>query len=274
MQKIINYNLAVSKIEELIINTNVMLPNDIVSELEKYKSNEFIKIILENNKIASKEKLPLCQDTGISFFLVEKGNIILDNNKSIDELINNALINAYSTNLLRPSIVEDPFLNNNTKFNTPAFINYELNKSENLIISYLAKGAGSENLTKLVMLNPNTNLDKITNIVIEHIKNNIINACPPVIVAISIGGTSDFALLDSKKSLFKKIGERNLNSKYSSLEIKLKDLINKLNIGVMGFKSGPTVLDVFINTLPRHIASMPLAISILCHSARRNTLIL
>jgi len=274
MQKIINYNKAVSKIEELIINTNIKLPQDIVLELEKFKSNKLIKIILENNKIASEKKIPLCQDTGISFFLIQKGNIVLDNNKTIDELINNALKNAYSINLLRPSIVEDPFLNNNTNFNTPAFIHYELNNSNDLIINYLAKGGGSENLSKLFMLNPNTSFEEIKKLILDHVKENIINACPPVIISISIGGTSDSVMLESKKQLFRKVGERNINPIYANYELEFKKSINNLNIGVMGFKSGITAIDVFINVKPKHIATLPVGISVLCHSARRNTLII
>ncbi len=274
MSKIIDYSILTNKLEELIINTSTSLPKDILSELEKHKSNSLINIILENNTIANKKTLPLCQDTGISTFFIEYGNVTISSNKTIYEAINNAVKNAYSINLLRPSIVDDPLTGRNTNNNTPAFIHIDLVNNNDLIIHYLAKGGGSENLSALFMCSP-TDSDKIIKSkIIKHIKENIINACPPVIVGIGIGGTADWALKNSKKVLLNKINTRNLDPYYSKLETDLKKEINNLNIGPFGFGSGPTALDVFIKKEARHIATMPIAISIFCHSARRGTLVL
>lgn len=124
------------------------------------------------------------------------------------------------------------------------------------------------------MCSPTDSFNEIKAKILKHIKENIINACPPVIIGIGIGGTADTALLNSKKILLNKINDRNLNPYYRDLEINLKTEINNLNIGPFGMSGYPTVLDVFIKQEARHIATMPVAISVLCHSARRGTLFL
>lgn len=273
MLKKISCSLLKNKIEELIINSNIKLPKDVLIELLKFKNLELIKILLENNLIASTKKLPLCQDTGISYFFIEKGLVYFDDKKTIEEIINEAVTSVYSLNILRPSILSEPFIGSNTMNNTPAFIHLEENTSKDLIIKYLAKGGGSENLSKLFMFNPSDSFETIKNKILEHIKDNIINACPPVIIGIGLGGTADSALINSKKVFFRNIGERNLNSYYAQKELQLKEAINNLNIGIMGLKVGPTVLDVFIKEEAMHMATFPVAISVFCHAARRGTLI-
>lgn len=274
MLKKINCRLLKNQIEELIINSNIQIPKDVLNELLKYKNFDLVKILIENNILASKKKLPLCQDTGVSYFFIEKGFVYLDESITLSELVNDAVSEVYSLNLLRPSILNDPLEGVNTNNNTPAFIHIEETKNSNLIINYLAKGGGSENLTRLFMFNPNETFLNIKNKIIEFLKENIINACPPVILGIGLGGTSDAALINSKKVLFRKINQRNLNPSYAQKELQIKDELNNLNIGVMGFKEGPTVLDVFIKEEAMHMATFPVAISVLCHSVRRGTLII
>lgn len=276
--RIIDDNIIINKVCDLVINHNLELPKDIKEALYKAQKQsntrqekDLLDIINKNAKIAKEQKLALCQDTGISCFFVEFGKNI-KTKTNIDILINKGLKKAYKSKLLRPSIIDDPLNGKNSKFNTPASISMELKNSDGIKISYLAKGGGSENATGLFMLDPADGFEGIKKVVMSLIKEKAMNACPPIIVGIAIGGTADKAILYSKKALLRRIGNRHPNKYYAKKEEELKKEINKLGIGVMGLKGNITALDVFIEALPRHIATLAVGVSILCHSARRGSI--
>ncbi|MEI6079204.1 MAG: fumarate hydratase [bacterium] len=272
----IDGELIIKKTVELVRNCNSDLPQDVIDEISSYvktSDNEqeqmLLDVILENAKIAEKKKLPLCQDTGMSIFFVEIGNVDIDGDKNIYELLNESVRLVYSEKNLRPSMLDDPLDGKNTCDNTPAFIHIEHTNSDNIRISYLAKGGGSENASATAMLNPSDGFNGVKAFVLGLVKEKGPNACPPLIIGVGIGGTLDHAVLSSKKALFRKIGNRNSKKEYASREVELKKELNTLNIGAMGLGGHCTVMDVFIETSPRHIATLPVAVSILCHSARR-----
>ena len=266
---------------DLVKRCNSKLPKDVLDEISRCKNGKndereemLVDIILQNAKIADDKKLPLCQDTGISIFFVEIGNVDIDGNKNIEELLNQAVNLVYSEKGLRPSIIDDPLEGKNTGDNTPAFTHIEHTNSDHMKISYLAKGGGSENASATAMLNPSDGFNGIKKFVMNLVEQKGPNACPPLIIGIGIGGTLDSAVISSKKALFRKMGERNPKQYYSDREKELKLELNKLDIGVMGLGGHCTVLDVFIEENPRHIATLPVAVSMLCHSARRGEIII
>jgi fumarate hydratase subunit alpha len=265
-----------NKVKTLILKTNIELPKDVIQHLKKIKNNtrqksekNILEKILENNKIAKTNKTPLCQDTGFSIFFIKLGKVKIQSKKTIEEIINSSVKEVYKKNLLRPSILKDPINGVNTKYNIPGFIHIEHSKNSYIEIKYLAKGGGSENASATKMLNPSDGFKGIEKLLIETIKEKGPGACPPLIIGIGIGGTLDKAVENSKKILFNKIGKRNKNKIYAKKELEFKNKLNKLNIGPMGLGGKNTVLDVFIKESPRHIATLAVSISVLCHSARK-----
>ena len=276
INKRIRSEQIVRETADLIKRCNSKLPKDVLDEISKCrqspndeKEKMLVDIILQNAKIAEDKKLPLCQDTGISIFFVEIGKVEIEGNHNIGELLNEAVSLVYSEKGLRPSILDDPLEGKNTGNNTPAFIHIEHTNSDHIKISYLAKGGGSENASATAMLNPSDGFNGIKKFIVNLVSEKGANACPPLIIGIGIGGTLDHAVISSKKALFRKMGERNQKKYYSDKEKELKASLNELDIGAMGLGGHCTVLDVFIEENPRHIATLPVAVSILCHSARR-----
>ena len=204
---------------------------------------------------------------------VEIGNEVFING-DIYKAINDGISQGYTEGYLRKSVVKSPLNRVNTKDNTPANIYCDYVDGDKIEITMLAKGGGSENASFLKMLTPLDGWNGIKNFVVESIKSKGANACPPIIVGLGIGG--DFASVGvlAKKALLREIGSKNISLDYNSKEQELLEEINRLNIGPMGLGGNPTALAVFIETKPCHIASMPVAINIQCHSCRRKTIVI
>ena len=274
----IKSELITKKVSDLIRDCSIVLPDDIcnsISNCVKISNNEqekkLLNIVLENARIAKNKRVPLCQDTGMSIFFVEMGkNLEIEGSiNDIAQIINESVKSVYSEKKLRPSIIDDPLKGKNTIYNTPAFTSITYNNSDKINISFMAKGGGSENACAASVLAPTQGFNGIKNFVLGLVREKGINACPPLIIGLGIGGTLDHAVLESKKALLRKIGQRNPDPYYAQKEIELKNEINQTGIGVMGLGGSCTALEVFIKELPRHIASLPIAVSVLCHSARR-----
>jgi len=276
--RIIDDKTIIERTSQLILKSSFELPSDVINTIKKAhkgsknaKEKMLLNVILKNAEMAKKEKLALCQDTGISCLFVEVGTDV-KTTTPINELMDKAVEKAYRSGCLRPSIIDDPLKGKNTKLNIPASISIEHTRRKGLKISFLAKGGGSENASGLFMLNPSDGFEGIKRSVLSLVKEKGPNCCPPIIVGIAIGGTADKALLSSKKALLRGLGKRNGDKYYAAKELELKDLINRTGIGVMGLGGGCTAMDVFIEALPRHIATLALGVSILCHSARRGSI--
>lgn len=223
--------------------------------------------IIENAEIAEKDKLPLCQDTGFAVFFVEIGeDIIIEG--SLNRAITNAVREAYQEGYLRKSIVADPLRRKNTGDNTPPIIHIEFVAGDKLKIMFSAKGGGSENMSRIGMMKPADGVEGVKNFIIETAKLAGPNPCPPIIVGVGIGGTFEKAALLAKKAIFRDINEHNPDPFYAEMEKELLERINNLGIGPQGLGGRITALAVHINTFPCHIASLPLAVNIQCHSSR------
>jgi len=269
-----------NKVVDLCGDINFNLPQDIIDAVSSYIKNDdtisdnILKEILENANIARNKKIALCQDTGTANFFIKIGKELELVGDNIVTAINKGVSQGYTKYFLRKSIVCDPLNRINTKDNTPANVYIEEVEGDKIEITMLAKGGGSENASFLKMLTPLDGWTGIKNFVIESIKLKGANACPPIIVGVGIGGDFASVGLLAKKALLRNIGSENKNDFYNQKEKELFQEINNLGIGPMGLGGKPTALAVFIETKPCHIASMPVAINVQCHSCRRKTIII
>lgn len=268
-------------VKKLCIDANYYLGSDCVSALNSALKSEksglakdIINQMVENLRIAEKEKLPICQDTGIAIVFVELGQDAEITGGSIADAINEGVRQGYKEGYLRNSIVGDPLRRINTGDNTPAVIHYDIVPGDRLKITVIPKGAGSENMSQLKMLKPHAGVQGLEDFVLETVKTAGPNPCPPVIVGIGIGGTFEKSAILSKKALLRPIGSRNPDPFYADLERKLLVEINTLGIGPMGIGGTITCLDVFIETYPCHIASLPVSVNIQCWVARHKEAVL
>ncbi|MEM1524863.1 MAG: fumarate hydratase [Nitrososphaerales archaeon] len=261
----INYNLR-EGMEKII--------EEVLQKEESESGKEVLRQILENIAIARDEKIPACQDTGVCIAYVELGQDVRIEGGFLYDAINKGVANGYVKGYLRKSVVRDPFNRINTKDNTPAMIHVELIPGDKLRIKLMAKGAGSENMCKLAMLTPADGLEGVKRFVIDTVKEGGINACPPLIIGVGIGGTFDMVGWLAKKALFRGMNVRNKDEFYAKLELELIKEINDLGIGPMGFGGRVTALDVRIEVAPCHIASLPVAVNFECHAHRVGEIIL
>lgn len=235
------------------------------NEKEKY-SKKYLKIILENIEIAEREKIPICQDTGLFIVFVEIGHdvkIELEKYKSLEEVINSGIEEGSKKGYLRNSVVS-ALERINTGKNTPGVFHYFLKEGEEFKITLIAKGFGSENTSRIKMLNPTEGKEGIENFIIETVKNAGSLPCPPVFVGVGIGGSFEKAAILSKYALTK-IEE---DSELREWEKEIVKKINELNIGSGGFGGKITCLDLKILTYPTHIAGLPVAVNICCWAHR------
>lgn len=236
-------------------------------------AKEIIELLKENARIAKEEHIPICQDTGIAIFFVELGQDLRIKNGFIVDAINEGVRKGYKEGLLRKSVV-DPITRKNTGDNTPAIIYTEVAPGDKLKISFMPKGAGSENMSAIRMLRPTEGVEGIKNFVLECVQKAGANPCPPVVIGVGIGGSFEKAALLAKKSLLRPVGGPNPKLELASLEETLLKAVNRTGIGPEGFGGKVTAMAVHIESFPCHIASLPVAVNINCHAARHKTIIL
>ncbi len=256
------------------LNDDVLTAFDRALETETAPSaREIIGLLKENARIAKDEHIPICQDTGIAIFFVELGQDLRIKNGFIVEAINEGVRKGYKEGFLRKSVV-DPLTRKNTGDNTPAIVYTELVPGDKLKISFMPKGAGSENMSAIRMLRPTEGIEGIKNFVLECVRKAGANPCPPVVIGVGIGGDFEKAALIAKKSLLRAIGSPNPKLELASLEELLLKAVNKTGIGPEGLGGKVTAMAVHVESYPCHIASLPVAVNINCHAARHKTIIL
>ncbi len=280
MKKLSAKNI-VSAVKKLCIDINCNIGRDVIKALKAARKKEssplgkeVLSQILKNDSIAAREKVAACQDTGTIIAFVELGQGLHVAGGDLNSAINEGVRKGYGEGYLRKSIVNDPLERKNTGDNTPAVIYTEVVPGDNLKITLMAKGAGSENMSAISMLAPSDGEKGIVKFVVDTVKKAGANPCPPIIVGVGIGGTADSALLIAKKALLRTVNSRNKNRYYARMEKELLDRINDSGIGPQGFGGRITALAVHIKTLPCHIASLPVAVNINCHVARHGSVIL
>jgi fumarate hydratase subunit alpha len=262
-------------VKKLCIEANTNLSEDVVEALNKALSKEespigreILRQLINNAKVAWREKLPLCQDTGAAVVFVEIGQEVRIIDGTLVEAINEGVSLGYHKGYLRKSIVIDPLKRKNTEDNTPAFIHTEIVPGETIKIGVLTKGGGAENCSAIKMFKPNSTKEEINEFVLETVENAGPNACPPIIAGIGVGGTFDYAPLLAKKALLRAVGRHNSEKDTAEWEKELLEKINKTGIGPMGLGGKTTALAVNIEKYPCHISSLPVAVNIECHAHR------
>ena len=265
-------------IKQLALNACCNVNKDVVDCLENAQKTEqspsakfALETIIKNNQIASQNNLPACQDTGMAVVFCEIGQEVQLVGDFLHDAINRGIKEAYAEGYFRKSVL-DPLSRQNTKDNLPAVIHTEITKGNKVKLHFLAKGFGSENMSKVFMLTPSQGVDGIVNAVLQTVKEADSNPCPPIIVGVGIGGTFEKCTLLAKKCLLREVGSTNPDQTLNQLEKDLFDKINALGIGAQGFGGNNTCLAVFASKYPTHIAGLPVAINIQCHCARHGSI--
>jgi len=284
----IAYDQVVRAVKDLCIEAAHRLDDDVMEALRRAERSEtdgqartILKRILENTDLADRQRVPLCQDTGVAVVFVDQGNrTTVDppgngDDTGLPEAINEGVAAGYEEGYLRKSIVSDPvYLRKNTGTNTPAIIHHSWVRGEQLKLTVMLKGGGCENRSECKMLTPAEGQAGIEKFVVETVCRAGADACPPFVVGVGIGGNFELACLLAKKALIRRLDERNGDPRYATLEQTLLSRINELGVGPMGMGGKTTALAVLIETYPCHIASLPVAVNIECHSHRHRTTLL
>lgn len=263
-------------VKKLFMDCNYFIGGDIMTALETACKNEqspvgksVLSQIIENDKIAAKEEIPLCQDTGMAVLFVEYGDKVVIEDGSFDEAVNEGVRKAYSDGCLRKSVVSDPVFDRvNTRDNTPAIIHTKIVSGNTIKITAGGKGFGSENMSTIKMLTPSYGVEGVKQFILDTVFKAGPNPCPPIVVGVGIGGTFERAAQLAKKATFRPIDTQNDDERYAELENELLTEINKMGFGPAGLGGNTTAIGVNIETSPTHIAGMPVAVNICCHAAR------
>jgi fumarate hydratase subunit alpha len=273
--KEVHINDIIEKVTEMCMLANYDLGDDMIRAFEKALKEEVsetgkdvLNQLIENANIATTERVPMCQDTGVVVFIVELGQDCHITGGNLYDAINEGVRRGYKDGYLRSSIVGHPLERKNTGDNTPAIIHLELVPGEELEIHMTAKGGGSENMSTLKMLKPSDGLEGVKNFILETVHIAGPNACPPLVVGVGIGGSFEKCAYLAKKSLFRPVGHRNERPEIAALEEELIQEINKLGIGPQGMGGRITALDVKIEIFACHIAALPVAVNLNCHASR------
>ena len=276
----IPYDQVVDAVAKLAMNTNYNLPKDVLDRLIEMRNEETAPLaisildqIIANAGIARECELPLCQDTGVSVVFADIGEEARVDGGGLEAAVNEGVRRGYRDGGLRNSMVRDPLRRENTGDNTPAIMHLRLTGGDRLRIRFCPKGGGCENMSRLAMLTPGEGREGIVRFVTETVRAGGGRPCPPLVVGVGIGGNFERAALIAKEAVLRTIGERHPDPFYADLERELLDSINTLGIGPMGFGGRTTALEVFAEAAPCHIASMPVAVNIQCHSARHGEIL-
>ncbi len=268
-------------VKKLCTDANYYLGADVIAALkdasgkeESPLGKEIINQILENAEIAKNDKMPLCQDTGLSAIFVELGQDVHVEGADFEAAVQEGIRQGYTEGYLRKSMVEDPLRRKNTGDNTPAVISTRIVKGDKIKITILPKGGGSENMSAVRMLKPSDGEDGVKGFVVETVKKAGGNPCPPIIVGVGIGGSFDKCAYLAKKALLRELGSVHSDPYYAAMEKELLEKVNNTGIGPQGLGGRITALAVHIETHPCHIASLPVAVNTQCHSARHKEVVI
>jgi len=292
----IKFEKIAETVESLCISACHYLPDDVLAVLENAVQKEsnpravkILKQLIENARIAASEKIPLCQDTGLAVVFVEQGSevvVVPGEEKILNpkfQILNSPLVDAinagvkagYEKGYLRKSVVADPLnRRTNTGGNSPAIIHHTVVPGDRLKLTVMAKGGGCENKSQFRMFRPTAERDEIIDWIVDVVRAAGADACPPFVVGVGIGGDFELSCLLSKKALLRDLRQPNSDEFYARLEADLLCRINSLGLGPQGLGGDTTALAVLVETAPCHIASLPVAVNIECHSHRHKTAIL
>ncbi len=272
----INVKKITDVVREACGNIACVYSKDILEALHKGRENETssrsvsaMEMLEQNAVIAEKERIPICQDTGLVIVFLEIGQEVHFVGGNLKDAVQEGVRRGYSENYLRASSVSDPiFARKNTGDNTPAIIYTDIVPGDKVKVEIMAKGFGSENKSALAMLTPADGVEGVKKFVLDTIRKAGPNACPPFIVGVGVGGTFDSCAVMAKKALLRPLSEGNEDPSYRALEEELLKEANELHVGPMGFHGNTTALKIQIEQAPTHIAGLPVAVNMCCHVCR------
>ncbi len=265
-----------STVARLCKEANFFLGEDVLAALRKAREEEEAPVarqildqILENADIAAGEELPLCQDCGLAIVFLQVGQEVHISGGDLYQAVDEGVRQGYAEGYLRKSAVRQPFSARvNTKDNTPAIIHTEIVPGDQLKITVAPKGGGAENMSRFAVLKPAQGRQGVVDFVVSAVEEAGSNPCPPTIVGVGIGGSAEKAMLLAKRALLRKVGEPSPDEEVAELEKELLQRINATGVGSGGVGGRITSLAVHVETFPAHIASLPVAVNLQCHSAR------
>ena len=264
-----------AKVAELCIRACTVLPPDVVAAIEAARDREesppgrsILSRLLENAQIAQREHIPMCQDTGLGVVFVELGAEVRITGGHLGGAIADGVRQGYEKGYLRKSVVRSPLDRRNTGDNTPPVVHTQVTPGDSLEIAVAAKGAGSENMSRLRMMVPADGIEAVKRFVVETVDRAGASACPPVVLGVGLGGSFEQCALIAKRALLRPLDDTNSDAAAAELERDLLDLVNATGIGPMGTGGRTTALAVKVELAPCHIASLPVAVNLQCHAAR------
>jgi fumarate hydratase subunit alpha len=271
----IDVGKVTEEVARLSMEANYELEKDVLDAigkgLEREESpvgKEILAQLLENAEIAKSEKMPICQDTGLTVVFLEIGQEVRITGGNLEAAIDEGVRKGYTEGYLRKSVLGDPLKRVNTKDNTPAVVHVRIVPGDSFRIWVVPKGGGSENMSKIAMLKPADGVEGVKKFVLETVRTASANPCPPIVVGIGVGGTFEQCALNAKRALLRSIGSKHADSFYAELEKELLERVNDIGVGPQGLGGRITALAVHIEVAPCHIASLPVAVNINCHAAR------
>lgn len=279
--KIIHSDQIIQTVKELCISACMQLPEDVTQTIRQAAETEpfapaqsILQQLRENAQTAEQRQIPICQDTGMAWVMVELGQEVQLKGMLLQQAVDEGVRRGYTEGYLRKSVVKDPLNRVNTLDNTPALLHVELVEGDTMTITVVPKGFGSENMSRLAMLTPSAGAEGVKDFVVDAVRQAGGNPCPPIVVGVGIGGSFDRVALLAKKALMQPLDRPNPDPYYAAMEEELLQRINELGIGPQGFGGKTTALGVKILTYPTHIAGLPVAVNINCHVTRHRQAVL
>lgn len=270
----IDTEVIVKSVKDMVGEACFTLADGVMDALKAAEKGEAVSAssfalgaIIENARIASENHIPVCQDTGMAVIFAKIG-VDVHFNGDFNEAVNEGVRQGYKENNCRSSVL-DPLTRKNTSDNTPAIIHVTLCPGDKVELTFLPKGFGSENMSKLYMLTPAAGKEGVMDKIVEAVTSAGANPCPPIIVGVGIGGTADYAMQIAKEALLRECGTPSQRQDVAEMEQAMLKRINESGIGVQGFGGVNTALEVRIETYPTHIAALPVGVAIQCNAHRK-----
>jgi fumarate hydratase subunit alpha len=268
-------------VAKLAIDACTYLGDDVVAFFERAIDREesetgrdVLVQLLENANLARDENKPLCQDTGLAVVFLEIGQDVHLVGGDLEEAVNEGVRRGYTDGYLRKSAVADPIgARKNTGDNTPAMLHVRIVPGDKIKVIVAPKGGGAENMSAIGMLKPAQGRQGAVDFIVDTVSRAGPNPCPPLLIGVGLGGTFEKAAYMAKHALLREVGSTNPEPRLAELEDEIERRCNDLGIGPAGLGGTVSIIDVFIEELPAHIASMPVAVNIQCHSARHKEVV-
>ncbi len=271
----VNVKEVTKLVKRLCMEANYFLPEDLKQAFVNGRDTEdsplgkeIFSEMIRNCELAKNKQVPICQDTGMAIIFAEVGQDIHLTGGSFEDAVTEGVRQGYIEGYLRLSIVRDPLRRENTGDNTPCVLYTSLTPGDKIKLTVAPKGFGSENMSTMKMFTPAATKEQIIDFIADSVINAGSNPCPPVVIGVGLGGTSDKAAYLAKRALLRPVGERNSDPFYAEMETGILDKVNASGVGPQGLGGTVTALSCAIEPFGTHIAGLPCVVNISCHVTR------